>query len=202
MKNQNENQNVLDVLEQLPGEDSQAFSAFAAYARLGMRRSLAGTAKAVGKGVGTVRRWATEFDWENRVEEYDLQMVAVKQGRYEADLKARAVDWAARQAELREIEWSTTHEALLRVKALLQRPKLSTEKAVKALEVLSLIARRSAELPVKEATEASTEVIAPVQVNIREALRRVYGEDYKRKTLEGGANGSDQFSNPNGQGTR
>jgi hypothetical protein len=82
-----------------------------------------------------------KFDWQNRVKRYDLRMVMLEQESSEADLKARAADWAARQRELREIEWRITREGLLKVEELLRQPKLSTESRRRSSTVVFALTR-------------------------------------------------------------
>lgn len=57
-----------------PGERRGAFQAFALYRDLGDRRSVREVATRVGKAVGTITAYKSEFKWEERISQYEKHL--------------------------------------------------------------------------------------------------------------------------------
>lgn len=57
--------------DRLPGESTQAYTAFAFYRDLGSERSLAKVGQEVGKNLTLIERWSASWNWVGRVYEFD-----------------------------------------------------------------------------------------------------------------------------------
>jgi hypothetical protein len=76
----------IEPWERLPGESPTKYEAFIVYRDLGhepegepkQKRTLINTAKAVGKSIGLIRKWAREFSWHERSAEYDNELQRTK----------------------------------------------------------------------------------------------------------------------------
>src|SRR3954471_9546497 len=91
--------------EKLEKESSKAFAAFHTYLGLGAERSIEAAGEKVGKCSKVLERWSKKFAWGERAQEYDAHLVRVEEEAKEVELRAKAVDWAKRQEELKEAEW-------------------------------------------------------------------------------------------------
>lgn len=72
--------------ERQPDDTPAEYKAFVVYRELGhepegepkQKRSLKKTAEIVGKNVSMIKKWSTEFDWQERAREYDNELQRIK----------------------------------------------------------------------------------------------------------------------------
>lgn len=162
--------------EKLPKESSRAFAAFHTYLGLGSERSIEAAGKKVGKCSKVLERWSKKFGWTDRARDYDAHLVRVEEEAKEVQLRAKAVDWAKRQEELKEAEWELSKAVIGRLRDFLKKPdiRISFRDAVYALELASKVGRLAAGLAT-EVKEQPIEIGPVIQIDIEAALERAYG---------------------------
>lgn len=86
----------------IPGfEPPERYDAFAHYRDTGpARRTLSGTARALGLGPGTITRWAREGLWAERCASYDTHRTREREAMRAAAEAAVDADWATKRADL------------------------------------------------------------------------------------------------------
>lgn len=60
--------------DRLPGESAKAYEAFCVYRDLGVDRSIRDAAQKLSKSVMVIARWSGQWDWVNRVREWDIHI--------------------------------------------------------------------------------------------------------------------------------
>lgn len=76
--------------ERRPGEGQKAFNAFAIYRDLGVTRTLAKTAQALGNVLGYIEQLSAANDWVARCEAYDLLLDRRRREATESEIEAMA----------------------------------------------------------------------------------------------------------------
>jgi hypothetical protein len=166
-----------------PGETPRAYSAFLAYFRLGHRRCLPAVAEKLGEGLSTVKNWSSRFDWSERIQAFNSGLLE-RQAAEEAARHSRdAADWAARLRRFREQEWEAAQKLLAAVQCFLESfgeehlQTMTLAQVSRALGISSKVGRLAlvgADLPKSSAPE-----LAPIQQQILQAMKRVYGQPGK-----------------------
>jgi transposase-like protein len=82
----------------LPGESPRAFEAFCAFLELGPRRRYAAVARKLGVSLRTIKRWAIQFDWRQRLNAQAAQTA----GQFVLDQADELADTVARERSLRD----------------------------------------------------------------------------------------------------
>jgi hypothetical protein len=161
-----------------PGETPRAFNAFLAWFQLGQSRSHQAVADKLNEGLGTVRNWASKYDWSDRLNAFNsglLHQHAASCARLQQDL---AADWAERLRQFREQEWDAAQKLLAAARCFLESfddtalEKMTLAQVSRALTISSRIARAAlagAELPASSAPSSS-----PIQQQLLDAASRLY----------------------------
>ena len=68
-------QTTMLTFEQLPGEPADAFAQLLVHRDAGPTRLYRETAIATGSSISTLRRRAERWDWQNRLEAYDAEIL-------------------------------------------------------------------------------------------------------------------------------
>jgi hypothetical protein len=122
-----------------PGESPRAFAAFCAYLELGPRRRYATVARQVGASLISIKRWAAQFDWRQRLHTHAAQTVGQfvqTQAEERADTDAREKSLRERQLVLAEAVLDVTERYFERLEDLdLEQVRLS--EVCRALEFAS-----------------------------------------------------------------
>jgi len=98
--------------DRLPEESAPAYAAFTTYLALGPERSAQIVAEKVGKSSRVIQRWCSKHAWVARAAGYDNHLNRVELELKEVELRAKAVDWTQRRAELREREYRVSMAVL------------------------------------------------------------------------------------------
>jgi hypothetical protein len=165
----------------LPGETPRAFSAFMAFFQLGHARSLPALADKLGEGLGTVKNWSSKFDWSGRLQSFNSGLLQ-NQAQAQADLqKAQAADWHRRLEQFREQEWDAAQKLITAAQCFLETfgeeevRRMTLAQVSRALKISSQVGRLAlagAELPA-----ASDPELSPVQQQLLNAVKRLYGQN-------------------------
>jgi hypothetical protein len=162
-------------------ESAKAYDAFSAYANLGPQRSLAAVGKELGKSEGLIERWSRRYDWGTRVRAFDAHLATVKRTAEDEQLRAENTQWADRMREVRATEWSIHKDC---VRAVLEALKRFLENArrgstlgdiARLAEVASKLGRLATGMPT-DRTEITGQDGGPIQLEVSEALNKIYGE--------------------------
>ena len=79
------------LYERLPEESDKAFQAFATYRDMGANRTHEAVAEKLSKSTTIISRWASHYDWSERVSAYDDYIDAQARKKLESDaIKQRA----------------------------------------------------------------------------------------------------------------
>ena len=164
----------------VPGETPRAFAAFLAFFQLGQGRSHQAVADKLGEGMPTVRNWASRYGWSERLHAYYsglMQQVARDQA---AVQRREAEEWAGRLQHFREQEWDVAQKLITAAQCFLETfgdeelHKMTLAQVSRALKISSVIGRQAlAGIPAPESSEPE---FSPVQQQLLEAVKRVYGQ--------------------------
>ena len=160
------------------GETPRAFGAFLAFFQLGHARSLPAVAAGLGENLGTVRKWSSRYRWSDRLHAFQSGLLR-QQALAEAEsCRKLAADWARRNGEFREEEWSAAKKLLVAAQCYLENlgdrevEKMSLAQVSRAILIASRISRDALRSnPPPEETAMSA-----VQVELTAALRKAYGQ--------------------------
>jgi|SRR6185369_16989503 len=133
----------------LPEETPRAYASFGAYCRLGPDRSLAKVKEKSGKkGVkSTLEKWSTEYDWQERVAEYDATIAKAAHAAEEKALKDEAAYFAQEIISHKRQALSDSAElrraGLVMLKRLIRRGKATLGDVCRALQAADSIKRQN-----------------------------------------------------------
>ena len=82
--------------ERLAVESEKAFEAFRTYCELGTARSMVKAAQLLGKSYQQMSRWSNNYNWQNRVEEWDMEQQRILQ------LRMVQERWETHERDLKE----------------------------------------------------------------------------------------------------
>jgi hypothetical protein len=169
------------VFEQQPRESAKAFAAFSQYLNLGVERSLEATAEKLGKSKRLMEKWSKRFDWSARVSAHGAHLALVEREAAEAVATAKGVDWAAREAEQRDLEWENRCELVELAREAIARWKKNPNKygtlegIARLLDLASKLGRLASGMPTDH-TEVKKEIHAKIDVDWEIALKKMYAE--------------------------
>jgi hypothetical protein len=166
--------------EQQPGETEKAFAAFNVYLNLGITRSLAQAAARLGKHKNQLERWSKRWRWPARVQAYLDHIALVERQASEALIRAKAVDWAAREQEVRSGEWAARSRLIALAEKQISLWEAHPDKLASLHEIarfLDLASKlgRLATGMATDHTEIHTQVEAKLDPEWESALRKIYG---------------------------
>jgi hypothetical protein len=170
------------ALKRGPRESEKAYAAFREYVALGPGRSLVLLAGKMGKRTRMVERWSVKHGWQARVAEHTAAVAELEGMVAQALVTAKVVDWAKRQEEQREEEWTVRCEVLVMAREAIQRWKNqpdrcgSLEGIARLLELASKLGRLASGMATDK-TEVSAEVQAKLDVDWEIALKKVCGPE-------------------------
>ena len=175
---------MAQIFEQQPKESAKAFAAFQEYLNLGAQRSLAAVGQKLGKSKALVERWSAKFDWVERVNAYNAQMLVMKQKLKEEFLRELAMAEAERDAAQSESEWKARCRALRLANETMDRWEENTDKygtlegIARLLELASVLGRRSRGMPlqVKEEPKQIENKGPTISLEFRLAIEKAYGQ--------------------------
>lgn len=135
----------MNALKRLPHETVRQYAALCLFAHDGLDRSLTKLAQSEHIPLSTLRSWSGRFNWRDRVEDYDLQLIEQQHAAQQVAFSARIADWTARQEALREVEFQMSLRLFKRAREILDNPRTYFRAcdAVRALELASQIGRRA-----------------------------------------------------------
>ncbi len=113
--------------ERLPGESSQAFSAFLIYLELGEERTTQKVSQKLDKSGTLIRRWSARWRWVERARLYDNHLTRIKQGATEKIAK----EMRERQVKIALLMQQKTIQLLVN----LQPEELTPLQALRLFEV-------------------------------------------------------------------
>jgi hypothetical protein len=169
-------------LKRGPRESEKAFAAFREYVALGPGRSLVLLAGKMRKCTKMLERWSVKYGWQARVAEHTAALVQLEEKATAALVMAKAVDWAKRQEEHREVEWAVRCELVELAREAIGRWKKrpdwcgSLAGIARLLELASKLGRLASGMATDK-TEVSAEVQAKLDVDWEIALKKVYGPE-------------------------
>ncbi|MDB6059855.1 MAG: hypothetical protein JWO95_3699 [Verrucomicrobiales bacterium] len=183
--------NSQSVFPRSPGETPRAFGAFTAYFQLGQNRSLQAVADKLGEQLPTVKNWSSKYDWSERINHFNSGLLE-QQAHAEAETARKAAaDWAKRNAEYREQEWVAAQKLLGVVQCCLENfgerdlEKMRLSELSRALNVASKMSRSALQNPTAQDDKPA---VAPIQVEMLAALKRIYGEPSAPSPSENNSN--------------
>ena len=169
------------IFEQQPRESAKAFAAFSLYLSLGAERSLAAVGQKLGKSVGLIERWSAKFYWPVRVQAHAAHLTDIERKAVEVAARGKAVEWEAREQQLRETEWAMHERAIAAAKrgldAYMEREKVYANLAdiARMLEIASKLGRLATGLD-KSNGEKSDDAPQMLRVEVSVALEKIYGQ--------------------------
>jgi len=170
--------------EQQPKESAKAYAAFTEYLNLGPQRSLAAVRQKLGKSRALIERWCSKFDWVERVNAYNAQMLSMKQKLKEEFLREIALAEAERDQAQEESEWKARCRALRLANEAMDRFEANSDKygtlegIARLLELSSVLGRRSRGMPlqVKEEPKPIENKGPTISLEFRMAIEKAYGQ--------------------------
>ena len=168
------------IFEKQPRESAKAFAAFSLYLSLGAERSTREVGKQLGKSEGLIERWATKFDWRNRVAAHAAHLAIVERDAIEAAARGKAAEWASREQKLRETEWAMHEAAIAAAKkglaAYMEKDKVYANLAdiARMLEIASKLGRLATGLG--DGDRHNGDDLPAMRVEVTVALEKIYGE--------------------------
>jgi len=185
------------AFEQQAKESDKAFTAFAMYLSLGPARSLAATAKKLGKSCRLMEKWSKRFGWPARVQAQAAYFATVEREATEALARGKSAEWLKRQQEVREREWEMHEKCIAAAKrglaAFMEREKVyaNLSDIARMLEVASRLGRLASGMATDK-TEVTGEDGGAIRVELTAALDKIYGE--KAETLKSEAVDVDEIA--------
>jgi hypothetical protein len=181
-----------NAFEQQSNESAKAFAAFSIYLNLGAGRSLAATAKQLGKSTTLIERWSARFDWPARVQAHAAHLALVEREATELTARSKAADWLKRQEEHRDEEWKLRGELVAAsreaLKRFYERGKGATLGDIaRALDLASKLGRLASGLATDK-TELTGEDGGPIRIELSAALNKIYGEPARATVTDVEAN--------------
>jgi len=174
---------MAQIFEQQPKESAKAYAAFIEYLNLGPERSLTAVRQKLGKSRALLERWSAKFDWVERVNAYNAQMLAAKQKLKEEFLREIALAEAERDKAQEESEWKTRCRALRLANEAMDRwekneGKYGTlEGIARLLELASVLGRRSRGMPLQVKDEPPpVQETRTISIEFRAAIEKIYGQ--------------------------
>jgi transposase len=168
------------LFEQQPRESNKAFAAFSLYLSLGPERSIREVGERLGKSEGLIERWASKFDWRNRVAAHGAHLAMVEREAMEAMARSKAAEWAGREQQLRETEWAMHERAIAAAKrgldAYMEKDKVYANLAdiARMLEIASKLGRLATGLGDGERRKGND--LPTMRVEVTVALEKIYGQ--------------------------
>jgi len=168
------------AFEQQAKESDKAFTAFAMYLSLGPARSLAATAKKLGKSCRLMEKWSKRFGWPARVQAQAAYFATVEREATEALARGKSAEWLKRQQEVREREWEMHEKCIAAAKrglaAFMEREKVYANLCdiARMLEVASRLGRLASGMATDK-TEVTGEDGGAIRVELTAALDKIYG---------------------------
>ena len=176
------------AFEQQRKESDKAFAAFSVYLSQGPERSLAKTARKLGRSKVLMEKWSRRFNWPERVVAYNSHMALVEREAAEALTREKGVDWAKRYQELHEAEWQERQNLVVFAAEVRKRWMARAERCgtlegyARLLELASKLGHSACE----DARQGSPgaghrlEVTGPgggpIRVEVAAALKKIYGK--------------------------
>ncbi len=163
-----------------PGETPRAFGAFLVYFQMSRGRSLQGLADKIGEGLPTIKNWSSKYSWTERLDAFQSGLARQEVEQQTVAHRKNAAQWADRLNRFREQEWDASQKLLAAAQCFLENfgdedlQKMTLAQVSRALRISSDIGRLSlagAELPASSEPE-----ISPLQQQMLDAVKRVYGE--------------------------
>lgn len=139
-----------DLFPRGKNETERAFEAFRVYLQLGPRRRYFAVGRQVGAALGTVKRWARDFDWRGRIRLYAAHSAEQFVATEAAAQREELLDAAARAKSFRERQYALAEAILLAAERYLERvddddlDQMKFADACKALEVGSRLGAQAA----------------------------------------------------------
>lgn len=171
------------VFEQRPGESGKAFAAFSLWMSLPVQeRSFQEVARRLQKSCTLVRRWCHRWQWRERLQSFESHMALIEREAAEATVRAKGVEWAKREQDLREEEWDLHTRAIEAAKrglaAYMERSKVYANLAdiARMLEVASKLGRLATGMRMDGQDEKQSGTTVGVRVEVNLALEKVYGQ--------------------------
>jgi hypothetical protein len=162
------------------GETPRAFSAFTTFFQLGHARSHQAVADKLGESLPTVKNWASKYGWSDRLVAFNSGLLQ-QQARDQAALQRQhAVEWAGRLHRFREQEWDAAQKLIAAAQCFLESfgeeelHKMTLAQVSRALKISSAVGRQAlAGVPAPESSEPE---VSPVQQQLLDAVKRLYGQ--------------------------
>jgi hypothetical protein len=178
--------------ERRENETVKAFTAFTTYLGMGAQRSLEAVRLKLGKSKALIERWSVRHQWVERTAAYERHLSEIERRTEESLTRAKAVTWALRREEHKEIEWQVRCDLVEAGLKQLERFRDGTKGATlgdvaRALELASKLGRLASGMATDK-TELTGEDGGPIKVEISAALDKIYGaEVIEADVIEEGA---------------
>ena len=122
-------------------EGAKPYEAFILYREMGLKRSLAKVAKALGKSKALMDRWSSKWCWVNRAADWDAHQDRVKQDEYDEQTRTMA----RRHAKL---ALAMLDKVRIKLKAL-KGKGVTVPQIIKMLDVATRVEREARGFPQK-----------------------------------------------------
>jgi hypothetical protein len=146
----------LPGLAPAPGESPRAFEAFCAYLQLGPRRRYSALARKLGVSVRTIERWASQFDWRERL----TAQAALGAGQFLQAQDAQRIETAVHEQSVRDRQLALAGAILDLTERYFERlddmdlERIRLPEVCRALEFASRLAGQSRETDPTAASDA------------------------------------------------
>ena len=164
----------MSLIKRIPSETVRQYAALCAFAHDGLDRSLRKLAEGEHIPLPTLHSWSARFNWRDRVEHYDLQLIEQQQVAQHAAFTAKVADWTQRQDALREVEFEMSMRLIKRAREILDNPRshFHASDAIRALELASEIGRRACGLSLEPQPLPPPDPFP----NLKYMIERAYGK--------------------------
>lgn len=79
---------IIEPWERQPGETEKAYEAFLVYKNMGAGRTIVAVGRRLSKSRQLMTRWATRYNWKERVQAFDRENERIEQGRIQKERAA------------------------------------------------------------------------------------------------------------------
>jgi hypothetical protein len=167
------------VFEQGKRESDKAFAAFKTYLALGPERSLAITARKLGKSKTLMEGWSRKFDWQGRVKAYAAHMAETERLAIERLAVEKAVEWHRLHEPVKREAWQEAVDTIAMVRKAreewMKNGRLpGWEGMARMLELAFKLKQFAVGLP-SEVKEVNTHVTGTIDIEWEKAIRKAYG---------------------------
>jgi hypothetical protein len=170
-----------------PNETPRAYSAFIAFFELGHDRSLQALADQLGENLGTLKRWSSQHHWTDRLHSFNTGLIQLQAQDHVTRHRQHSGDWANRLHSFREQEWEAAQKLLAAAQCFLETfgeeemREMTLGQVSRALKISSTMGRLA--LAGAEPPQSSEPALSPIQQQLMDSIRRVYGEAQSSPSL-------------------